>query len=120
MKRKECIEINKKTISTTLLIIGYLILILVYWTIYTDAQKPSEGGVDPVGILFRFGIEIKEAVYTGAFLYAIVIFLNRKKFFSVKVISAIIGLIILMFPVLLLDFLEFLRLLRYLRGDVYT
>ncbi len=75
-----CSDINKKTISSTLLIIGYIILILVYWTIYTDIQEPNEEGVDPVGFLFRFGIELKEAVFAGTFLYAVVIFLSRKNF----------------------------------------
>ncbi len=112
------IEINKK-ISFTLLLISYIILILVYWTVYIDMREPNEEGIDPVGILFRFGIELKQAISTSAFLYIIVIFLNRHKILSVSVFLAIIGLVILLSPVLLLEFLNILGSLRQLRG-VYS
>ncbi len=91
---------------------------LVYWTIYTDIREINEGNSE--GFLFRFGIELKDAIFAGTFLYAVVIFLSRKKFFSVNMIFAIIGLIILLLPALLMGILEFLDLLRQLRGDVYT
>ncbi len=88
---------------------------LVYWTIYTDIGEINEGNSE--GFLFRFGIGLKDAIFAGTFLYAVVIFMSRKKFFSVNMIFAIIGLVILLLPALLHEYLEFLRLLRRMKGE---
>jgi len=106
-----------KIINSILLVLGFIIMILVFFTIWTEPfLPPPEPEPAPNGSLHRYGIQIKYAVLTSTLLFVIVILLNRKETLVPSMIIARLGLLVLLTPFVLLYLLLFYNELKNLLG----
>lgn len=106
-----------KLVNSILLLLGFIIIFLVFSTILTEFYiHPPEYEPILIGILHRYGIQIKYAVLTSASLFAIVILLNKKETWRPPMIFARFGLLVLLAPFVLLYLLLFYGELKSLIG----
>lgn len=98
---------SSRVINSVLIVLGFIIIILIFATIWTNVTFPFEEtpdtiDSDTIGILNRLGIQIKYAVLTSTSLFLTVILLNKKNVWTSPMILAILGLAILLLPFVLL------------------
>ncbi|ALX47674.1 hypothetical protein [Lentibacillus amyloliquefaciens] len=106
-----------KVINSILIVLGFIIIGLIFSTIWTNITFPFEeipDTIDPdtIGILNQFGIQIKYAVLTSTSLFLTVILLNKKSVWTSPMLLAILGLAILLLPFVLLCVIKFYGLLK--------
>lgn len=106
-----------KLINCILIILGFIIIVLIFITISTNITFPFEetpDTIDPdtIGILNRFGIQIKYAVLASTSLFLTVILLNKKNFWAPPMLLAILGLAILLMPFVLLYLIKIYGFLK--------
>lgn len=104
-----------RVVNSVLIFLGFIILILIFFTIWTNITFPYEempDTIDPdtIGLLNRLGIEIKYAVLASTSLFIFVILLNKKRFWTSPNFFAIFGLVILLTPFVLLYLLKLIGL----------
>lgn len=104
-------------INSILNVLGFIIIVLIFSTIWTNITFPYEetpDTIDPntIGILNRLGIQIKYAVLASTSLFLTVILLNKKNIWTSAMLIAILGLAILLLPFVLLYLIKFYGLLK--------
>lgn len=106
-----------KVINSILIVLGFIIIALIFTTIWTNITFPFEktsDTIDPdtIGILNRLGTQINYAVLTSTSLFLTVILLNKKNVWTSPMLLAILGLVILLLPFVLLYLIKFYGLLK--------
>lgn len=105
-----------KVINSILNVLGFIIMVLIFSTIWTNITFPYEETPDTIdlntiGVLSRLGIQIKYAVLASTSLLTVIL-LNKKNIWTSAMLIAILGLAILLLPFVLLYLIEFYGLLK--------